>query len=60
MAGAGTGGTLSGTAKKLKERIPGIEIVGVDPYGSILAGDGPIHGYHVSLEEETKFPVTQD
>merc|ERR1712061_868579 len=34
---AGTGGTLSGTAKKLKELIPGVKIVGVDPYGSILA-----------------------
>merc|ERR1719183_936541 len=34
---AGTGGTISGTAKKLKEKIPGVQIVGVDPYGSILA-----------------------
>jgi len=34
---AGTGGTLSGTAKKLREKIPGIKIVGVDPYGSLLA-----------------------
>merc|ERR1719183_1791409 len=34
---AGTGGTVSGTAKKLKEKIPGVQIVGVDPYGSILA-----------------------
>merc|ERR1712137_1129821 len=34
---AGTGGTISGTAKKLKEKIPGIKIVAVDPYGSILA-----------------------
>jgi len=34
---AGTGGTLSGTAKKLKEKIPGVKIVGVDPYGSMLA-----------------------
>merc|ERR1712050_591346 len=34
---AGTGGTISGTAKKLKEKIPGIQIVAVDPYGSILA-----------------------
>merc|ERR1712187_876689 len=34
---AGTGGTLTGTALKLKEKIPGIKIVGVDPYGSILA-----------------------
>merc|ERR1712176_367592 len=34
---AGTGGTISGTAKKLKEQIPGVKIVAVDPYGSILA-----------------------
>merc|ERR1719356_2107920 len=34
---AGTGGTISGTAKKLKEKIPGVKIVTVDPYGSILA-----------------------
>eukprot|EP00931_Biecheleriopsis_adriatica_P074538 TRINITY_DN48577_c0_g1_i1.p1 TRINITY_DN48577_c0_g1~~TRINITY_DN48577_c0_g1_i1.p1 ORF type:complete len:462 (+),score=127.61 TRINITY_DN48577_c0_g1_i1:97-1386(+) len=33
----GTGGTLTGIAKKLKEKIPGVQIVGVDPYGSILA-----------------------
>merc|ERR1712048_1072969 len=34
---AGTGGTVSGVARKLKEKIPGIKIVAVDPYGSILA-----------------------
>ncbi|GBG34909.1 Cystathionine beta-synthase [Hondaea fermentalgiana] len=34
---AGTGGTISGTARKLKEKIPGIKVVGVDPVGSILA-----------------------
>eukprot|EP00928_Gymnodinium_smaydae_P004999 TRINITY_DN1171_c0_g1_i2.p1 TRINITY_DN1171_c0_g1~~TRINITY_DN1171_c0_g1_i2.p1 ORF type:complete len:453 (-),score=142.03 TRINITY_DN1171_c0_g1_i2:187-1491(-) len=34
---AGTGGTVSGIAKKLKEKIPGVQIVAVDPYGSILA-----------------------
>merc|ERR1719296_738904 len=32
-----TGGTISGTAKKLKEQIPNVKIVAVDPYGSILA-----------------------
>ena len=37
FAGAGTGGTITGIAKKLKEKIPGIKIIGVDPMGSILA-----------------------
>jgi cystathionine beta-synthase len=37
VAGAGTGGTLSGTARRLKELLPNIIIVGVDPFGSILA-----------------------
>jgi len=44
---AGTGGTITGTAKKLKEKVPGVKIVGVDPKGSILAGPGPIHSYKV-------------
>ncbi|MEW5847478.1 MAG: pyridoxal-phosphate dependent enzyme [Myxococcota bacterium] len=34
-AGMGTGGTLSGTGKFLKEKKPSIKIVGVDPIGSI-------------------------
>ncbi|CAM9242691.1 unnamed protein product [Ectocarpus fasciculatus] len=33
----GTGGTLTGTARRLKELDPNIVVVGVDPYGSILA-----------------------
>lgn len=37
VAGAGTGGTISGIARKLKERCPNVKIVGVDPEGSILA-----------------------
>ncbi|CAM0137187.1 cystathionine beta-synthase [Umbelopsis sp. WA50703] len=37
VAGAGTGGTISGIARKLKERCPNVKIVGVDPHGSILA-----------------------
>ncbi len=44
---AGTGGTLTGVAKRLKEAIPGIKVVGVDPEGSILAGEGPIKSYKV-------------
>ena len=35
--GAGTGGTVTGISRKLKERNPDIKIIGVDPYGSILA-----------------------
>ena len=31
------GGTIAGTAKVLKEHIPGIKVIGVDPHGSILA-----------------------
>ena len=37
VAGMGTGGTISGTAKYLKEKNPNCKIVGVDPEGSILA-----------------------
>lgn len=37
VAGAGTGGTITGIAKKIKEKCPNCIIVGVDPHGSILA-----------------------
>ncbi|KAK0133382.1 Cystathionine beta-synthase [Merluccius polli] len=37
VAGAGTGGTITGIARKLKEHCPNVKIVGVDPEGSILA-----------------------
>lgn len=36
VAGIGTGGTITGTGKYLKENKPGIEIVAVDPIGSIV------------------------
>lgn len=41
VAGIGTGGTISGTAKFLKEKNPNIKIIGVDPEGSIYSGDMP-------------------
>jgi cystathionine beta-synthase len=36
VAGGGTGGTLSGTGRYLKERDPKVEVIGADPVGSIL------------------------
>lgn len=36
VASSGTGGTISGCAKYLKEQNPDIEIIGVDAYGSVL------------------------
>ena len=33
VAGVGTGGTISGTGKFLKEKVPNINVVGVDPRG---------------------------
>ena len=36
IAGAGTGGTISGTARYLKEQNDDIEIIGVDPCGSVF------------------------
>jgi len=36
VAGLGTGGTISGTGRFLKEKNPSIRIIGADPYGSIF------------------------
>lgn len=47
VVGAGTGGTLSGLAKRIKESCPDVEVVGVDPYGSILAGGDYVTSYKV-------------
>ena len=37
----GTGGTVTGTGRYLKERNPAIEIIGADPAGSVYSGDTP-------------------
>ncbi|MHC5009736.1 MAG: cystathionine beta-synthase [Planctomycetota bacterium] len=44
---AGTGGTITGAARRVKEALPDVKVVGVDPVGSILAGPGPIAPYKV-------------
>ncbi|MCL5067385.1 MAG: cysteine synthase family protein [Thaumarchaeota archaeon] len=46
VAGAGTGGTISGAGTQLKKLAPGIKIIGVDPEGSVLSG-GSDHPYKV-------------
>ena len=43
----GTGGTITGVAKRLKEAIPNIKVVGADPVGSILGGGDEISSYLV-------------
>lgn len=61
---AGTGGTLSGTAKYLKEQNPDIKIIGVDAYGSVLKGfwktgefdEGEIYPYKVEGLGKTIIP----
>jgi cystathionine beta-synthase len=47
VIGAGTGGTITGVAQRLKEDAPHVKIVGVDPVGSILAGPEEIAPYKV-------------
>ncbi|ARC84383.1 cysteine synthase A [Clostridium argentinense CDC 2741] len=42
VAGVGTGGTISGVGKKLKEKISNIEIIAVEPFNSpVLSGGSP-------------------
>jgi cystathionine beta-synthase len=47
VIGVGTGGTLTGIAKIVKEKCPNAIIVGADPEGSLLAGPEEIKPYHV-------------
>ena len=60
VIGAGTGGTITGVAKRLKEAIPDIEVVGVDPIGSILGGGTEVDTYHVEGIGYDFFPDVLD
>lgn len=56
----GTGGTLTGVAKKIKEMRPEVKIIGVDPYGSILGGGTEICPYLVEGIGYDFFPAVLD
>ncbi|CAG2174265.1 unnamed protein product [Oppiella nova] len=51
VACAGTGGTISGIGRKLKEVLPDCKVVGVDPYGSILAQPNAINKSDITSYE---------
>jgi cystathionine beta-synthase len=57
----GTGGTITGTARYVKEQKPGVTIVGADPEGSIYtAGPEKQHPYLVEGIGEDFYPETFD
>ena len=60
VIGAGTGGTITGVAKRLKESIPDIKVVGIDPIGSILGGGSEVNTYHVEGIGYDFFPDVLD
>lgn len=66
FAGMGTGGTISGIGRYLKEQNPNVKVIGIDPIGSLYThyfqtGElGPAHGYKVEGVGEDFLPSTMD
>jgi cystathionine beta-synthase len=62
VVGVGTGGTISGSGRFLKEQKPSIQVVGADPEGSIYtaADQTEIHQYSVEGVGEDFYPATVD
>lgn len=65
VAGVGTGGTISGTGRFLKEQKPSVKVVGADPEGSLIAakfyGRTPrVHPYRIEGIGEDFMPSTLD
>lgn len=60
VMGVGTGGTITGVAKRLKEEIPDIVIIGADPVGSILGGGTEVEPYLVEGIGYDFFPDVLD
>jgi cystathionine beta-synthase len=59
VAGVGTGGTISGIGRYLKERNPAIKVIGADPEGSVYSG-GTGRPYLVEGVGEDFWPETYD
>jgi len=62
VAGVGTGGTITGVGRYLKERRPEVLVVGVDPEGSIYtaASEGEVRTYLTEGVGEDFWPETFD
>lgn len=62
VAGVGTGGTISGVGRHLKDKGTGVVVVGVDPVGSIFTAAGPegVHSYFTEGVGEDFWPETFD
>ncbi|MFZ0179320.1 MAG: cystathionine beta-synthase [Candidatus Dormiibacterota bacterium] len=58
VAGVGTGGTITGVGKYLKEQKPAVRVIGADPEGSIYSGE--IAPYKVEGVGEDFWPSTFD
>jgi cystathionine beta-synthase len=59
VAGVGTGGTISGTGRYLKEQNPAVQVIGADPAGSVYSG-GTGRPYLVEGVGEDFWPDTYD
>jgi cystathionine beta-synthase len=59
VAGVGTGGTVTGVGRYLKERKPDVTVVGADPEGSLYSGD-TVRPYLVEGIGEDFWPETFD
>jgi cystathionine beta-synthase len=59
VCGVGTGGTITGTARYLKEQKPDVLVVGADPEGSLYSGD-EVHPYLTEGIGEDFWPETFD
>jgi cystathionine beta-synthase len=61
VCGVGTGGTVTGTVRYLRERKPDIEVIGADPDGSIYSGGAEnVRPYLVEGVGEDFWPATFD